>query len=197
MIIMQKIKECLVFSVATVFGIGKIPFGPGTFGSIAAFPIGYILFIASIKIASLFLSNEPSDYNILWILGVFFLLVILLTIVGTICSSIYAKKLAKDDPSEIVIDEVVGQLLVVLFTIFASPFFSYIKLTKDLSDNWVHAIYLVILPLALFRFFDILKPWPINYLDRKVKGGMGIMLDDIVAAIFAGIIYYAIILMLI
>lgn len=50
----------------------------------------------------------------------------------------------------------------------------------------------VILGFILFRLFDILKPWPISYLDRSIKGGLGIMLDDIAAGIFAGAVLYLI-----
>jgi phosphatidylglycerophosphatase A len=50
---------------------------------------------------------------------------------------------------------------------------------------------------VLFRLFDIIKPWPINWLDKNIKGGIGIMVDDIVAAIFASVIHYAIIFTLI
>lgn len=46
----------------------------------------------------------------------------------------------------------------------------------------------VLLGFALFRLFDILKPWPISYLDRRLKGGTGIMLDDIVAGLFAWLV---------
>ena len=44
---------------------------------------------------------------------------------------------------------------------------------------------------ALFRFFDIVKPWPIREADHSLKGGLGIMLDDIIAGVFAGAVLYA------
>ena len=46
----------------------------------------------------------------------------------------------------------------------------------------------IIAGFALFRFFDVLKPWPIRALDRRVKGGVGVMLDDVVAGLFAAIV---------
>jgi phosphatidylglycerophosphatase A len=66
----------------------------------------------------------------------------------------------------IVWDEIVGYL----FTMFLLP------------NNWLW----IILSFIFFRFFDILKPWPINTCDRKVKGGFGIMADDCLAAVYAG-----------
>lgn len=72
------------------------------------------------------------------------------------------------DHSGIVWDEIAGYLV----TMIAAP------------GGWVW----MLLGFALFRFFDVLKPWPIGLLDRKVSGGFGIMLDDIVAGLFALII---------
>lgn len=50
----------------------------------------------------------------------------------------------------------------------------------------------VLLGFSLFRLFDIWKPWPINYLDRHLHGGLGVMLDDVLAGIFAGLLLYAV-----
>lgn len=76
---------------------------------------------------------------------------------------------ADNDPKEVVIDEVAGQwLLLAALTIPSGPpsWFSYL------------------IGFLLFRFFDIVKPWPVSLADRKVKGALGIMLDDIVAALY-------------
>lgn len=72
------------------------------------------------------------------------------------------------DNSGIVWDEIAGFLL----TMVAVP----------------HGIVWLILGFLLFRIFDVWKPWPIGWLDRYVKGGLGIMLDDVVAAVYAGVI---------
>ena len=72
-----------------------------------------------------------------------------------------------DDPGEIVIDEVAGQWLTLAFV----PLDPLMYGTGFL----------------LFRFFDIVKPWPVRMIDRLVKGGLGIMLDDIAAAIYAAV----------
>lgn len=52
----------------------------------------------------------------------------------------------------------------------------------------------VLLGFVLFRFFDILKPWPINYIDKHIKNGWGIMLDDLIAAVYAWVICRSIII---
>ncbi len=72
---------------------------------------------------------------------------------------------AKKDPSQLVLDEVCG-MAIALFALPFTPFF-------------------IIGGFALFRVFDILKPFPIQWVDKKVPGGWGIMLDDIIAGIFA------------
>lgn len=76
-----------------------------------------------------------------------------------------AKRMGVDDPGPVVWDEVVGYLITMIWV--------------PLGAIWVLAGFL------LFRLFDIWKPWPIGWFDRNVKGGLGIMLDDVVAAIFA------------
>lgn len=84
-----------------------------------------------------------------------------------------AEKLGVHDHGGIVWDEIVG-LLITLFMIPA---------------GWIW----VVLGFVLFRFFDILKPWPIRWLDKHVAGGLGIMLDDVLAGIFGWIILQVII----
>jgi phosphatidylglycerophosphatase A len=75
-----------------------------------------------------------------------------------------AKRLGEQDPGGIVWDEMVAYCLTVAFLPMQWPW-------------WLAAF-------VLFRFFDISKPWPISFLDRKVKGGLGIMLDDLVASLY-------------
>jgi len=75
--------------------------------------------------------------------------------------------LGRPDPSSIVIDEICGYLV----GIFLLPFTAFNA----------------ILVFILFRFFDIVKPWPVSLLDRKMKGGAGVVLDDIAAGIYTSI----------
>lgn len=79
-----------------------------------------------------------------------------------------AKIMGKQDPGCIVIDEIVGMAV----TLVALPFTLYTAITGFL----------------LFRFFDILKPPPIKSIDRKVHGGTGIVLDDVIAGVYANIV---------
>jgi phosphatidylglycerophosphatase A len=99
-------------------------------------------------------------------LFVYSLLTIIVTITGIwICDSA-AKKLDEHDFGGIVWDEIAGYLV----TMWLVPF------------SWQA----MVLGFALFRFFDIFKPWPIKWIDRQVHGGLGIMLDDVLAGVFAG-----------
>jgi len=83
-----------------------------------------------------------------------------------------AKKLGTDDPACIVWDEFVG----IWLTFFLISWY-------ELDYYW----FWLLVGFGLFRLFDILKPFPVNYFDKNFKGGFGIMLDDIVAGILAGI----------
>lgn len=78
---------------------------------------------------------------------------------------------APHDPKEVVIDEVVGQLLTVLLV--------SILLEQEMNSS------VLLVCFFSFRFFDIIKVWPINLIDKNTKGPLGIMLDDVVAAILA------------
>ncbi len=81
-----------------------------------------------------------------------------------------ARQWQDDDPKQVVIDEICGQWLVLL----------------AVTPDAVHYG----LGFALFRAFDIYKPWPVSWADRKIKGGLGVMLDDVLAAIYAGAVLY-------
>jgi phosphatidylglycerophosphatase A len=89
-----------------------------------------------------------------------------LFVIGMWASDAYMDAVKVHDPPAIVVDEVVGQWL----TLALVP-----------VDPVVYAI-----GFLLFRVFDVLKPWPANFVDRTVTGGFGVMLDDVVAGIYAG-----------
>lgn len=88
--------------------------------------------------------------------------------VGAWACEIYARAKGRDDPSECVIDEVAGQWVICAFAPLSIPAY--------------------FLAFILFRLFDILKPWPIKTIERTVPGGLGIMVDDIVAALMGCVI---------
>lgn len=92
-------------------------------------------------------------------------LLVVLFAFGVWCCERCAGNLGQHDHPAIVWDEVVGMLI----TLFMAP------------AGWLY----LLLGFLLFRFFDIVKPWPIGWVDRRVDGGMGIMLDDVLAGVMA------------
>ena len=96
--------------------------------------------------------------------GPYALLVVVLFFAGAAASAVTSAELGRPDPGQIVVDEVCGQLIALAF----------------LPPGWVP----VAVSFALFRFFDIIKPWPIRRLER-LPGGWGIMADDVAAGIAA------------
>ncbi|ABV76730.1 phosphatidylglycerophosphatase A family protein [Rickettsia rickettsii] len=185
--------------VATFFYIGKIKYCPGTFGSIAAFPLTYFLiyFIVNNKIIIPFLSLTLGEAQLVSIFIISFSLCLILLILGTYFTKIYLNYTNSEDPKEVVIDEVVGQMLTIVLVFFSALFANESYLIKYFSPLTINIILLFVLPFCLFRFFDIVKPWPINWLDQNIKGSIGVMLDDLLAAIFAAVTQYAIIFVLI
>ncbi|WP_375326538.1 phosphatidylglycerophosphatase A [Candidatus Tisiphia endosymbiont of Nemotelus uliginosus] len=182
--------------VVTFSYIGKIKYCPGTFGSLAAFPLCYLIFLycsTENPLAFLFTNFSMPAAQTITTLIIAFLSCILLFIIGVYFSSHYSKHIRKEeDPSEVVIDEIVGQMLTIILTSFSVLFIHWSGLTQYLSEEFINWIFIFILPFILFRFFDIIKPWPINWCDKNIKGGIGIMLDDVLAAIFASVLQYAI-----
>ncbi len=129
------------------FGSGLAPWAPGTFGTLAALPVYWLI------------------QDLSWPLYLGWLLVTF--ILGVYWCERSSRALGVHDHGGIVWDEMVGYWL----TMFLAP------------AGWLW----MLVGFVLFRIFDILKPWPINWLDRQVKGGLGIMIDDIVAALYAWI----------
>jgi len=102
---------------------------------------------------------------------------IVVSIVGVPISTAYMKKFdAEHDPKEIVIDEVAGMWLTLGI---------FMVVLQDVE--LFHPLYMVLF-FVLFRLFDIWKPWPISWADKKVGGGLGVMLDDVLAGLIAAIV---------
>jgi len=110
-----------------------------------------------------------SDLN----LATYLLITCVVTFGGVYLCYYTSKALGVHDHSGIVIDEIAGYLI----TMIAVPF------------DWLW----IIVGFLLFRFFDILKPWPISWIDKNIHGGLGIMLDDVLAGIFSFICLHALI----
>lgn len=132
------------------FYTGKVPKAPGTVGSLATFPLIFLLHYFHINIYSLLA------------------LIIVLYVSAVIVTEKVQQKFQLHDPQWIVIDEVIGMLIT----------WSFVMTIE------YHHLFLV---FTLFRFFDIVKFWPASYFDR-LHHGMGTITDDVVSAIYAGII---------
>jgi phosphatidylglycerophosphatase A len=181
--------------IATVCYIGKIKYAPGTFGSLPAFPLCYIImhFTLNNKIVFPIKGFAIAEQQILTLFFIELMATFILFIIGTYFTAIYIADLPDKDPKEVVIDEVVGQMLVVILCSFSVVFAFGTTLPEHLDARIIDFIFLFLSPFVLFRLFDIKKPWPINWLDRKIKGAFGVMVDDIGAAIFAIIAHYALV----
>ena len=137
----------------TFFKIGKIKFAPGT---IASF-ITCLLFLLFVNL-----------FNIVILL----FCTLLIALYSFIAINNSFDSFDSNDPQEIVIDEVVGQMLPLL----SVPIYETLYIAPK--------EYYCIAAFILFRLFDILKPFPINYIDKNTEGSLGIMLDDILAGIY-------------
>lgn len=124
------------------------------------------------------LAALPFAWAILHFGGVWWLAggIVLVFIVGWWASEIYVNESGLADPGAIVIDEVAGQWLTLL------------PAATGIWWHWAAGF-------ALFRVFDIVKPWPVGWADRRVKGGLGVMVDDMIAGVIAGALLYVLILL--
>ena len=152
--------------ISTFFGNGYISKIPGTFTSLSTLIILYILFEV--------LQFKNLNY-----------ILILYSI--TFFYSFYAvmdseTEFENKDPRQIVIDEVLGQAMPLIFVVYLS--------SKNLLDLPIEIYYF--LSFILFRFFDIIKPFPVSYFDKKHKNFFGIIMDDIMAGLYTMIIIYLI-----
>ena len=136
--------------ISTFFGVGYFPLAPGTLTSLVVVLL-YKLYLHTLS----------------W--PFYLLLLFFLFILGTITSGQYSSDVNKKDPRNIVIDEALGQSLLLF----------------RMSDAWLP----LILSFFLFRFFDIVKPYPIKKIENLPKG-WGIMMDDVVAAVYAGVVIH-------
>ena len=154
------------FSLAiTTFGVGYLPFAPGTYGSIVGVGI-YLLFGL---IEANFAVKGWSDAQVSAWIHIFNLVIfVLFCLLGIWAANRATILFQKKDPQEAVVDEVMGQLIVFLFVPFAI--------------SW----WLVLAGFLLFRLFDIWKPYPIDSL-QNLPAGIGVCADDILAGVYGGV----------
>jgi len=141
----------------TFFGIGTIRYAPGTITSL----------ITTIFLFSAFHILDLSNIVILIILVTIF-------VYAFLAVANYIKNESDKDPKEVVIDEVIGQSI---------PIFLYEVAhgaNKESKEAFLFYIYIFI----LFRFFDIKKPFPVNFFDKKFKNSFGVIMDDVIAGFY-------------
>lgn len=149
-------KKFAAYLTASWFGLGFSPKASGTFGSLGALPLVWVLaFYASLPIM--------------------FAVAAVLFFAGVWATHQIIKQQENKDPSLVVIDEVVGQML------------SFSLVWPYLADWKIYA-----LGFVLFRFFDICKMGPVKFFDSRVHNAWGVMLDDVFAGITAAIVLYLI-----
>ena len=140
-----------------MFGLGKLPKIPGTFGSLATIFILYILF------HKVDLSSN---------------LILIILIIIFICSFLAVASYIKDnenkDPKEVIIDEFIGQSI---------PIYLY-EISHGTVKSADEAIIFYSLCFVLFRFFDIVKPFPVSFFDKNFKNSFGVIMDDVCAGFY-------------
>ncbi len=141
----------------TMFGLGKIPKIPGTFGSLASIILLYIFFHIL----------DLSSNSIL-----IFLIIIFIFSFSAV--AIYIKDNENKDPKEVIIDEFIGQSI---------PIYLY-EISHGTEKTSDEAIIFYVICFVLFRFFDILKPFPVSYFDKNFKNSFGVIMDDICAGFY-------------
>ena len=145
--------------IATWFGSGLLPKAPGTWGSLAAIPFAYLFSIYTCPYAQLF------GITVLFFIGIW-------------ASDKIEESAQIKDPGFIVVDEVVGQWMALL----PLPFLYTII---DTNSFYLYSVPIAVAGFLAFRLFDIWKPWPVNYADKNIPGGYGIMFDDVIAGMYA------------
>ncbi len=154
------------WAVGTFFGAGLLKPGPGTWGSLAATALWYgaacLLKAAPFEIAYHFGNTAIGSKRPL-IVSASLLGALAATAIGIPAATRVARESGREDPGHVVIDEVAGQWLTLAVC----------------RPDWQHAL----VALALFRMFDITKPWPARQFEALPEG-WGIMLDDLAAGVY-------------
>ena len=143
--------------LVTMFGLGKIKFAPGTFGSLATTIILFYLF-HHLNVSS----------------GTILIGLIIIFIYSFYAVSTHIKDSKNKDPGEIIIDEFLGQSI---------PIYFY-EISHGTTKESNEAIVYYVLFFLLFRYFDIMKPFPVNFFDKNFKNSFGVIMDDICAGFY-------------
>jgi phosphatidylglycerophosphatase A len=141
----------------TMCGLGKVPKIPGTFGSLATVIILYFSFHI--------LNLSPN---------VILIVLIIIFILSFLSVAFHIKDNDNKDPKEIIIDELIGQSI---------PIYLY-EISHGTEKSSDEAIIFYSICFLLFRFFDILKPFPVSYFDKNYKNSFGVIMDDVCAGFY-------------
>ena len=141
----------------TMFGLGRVPKIPGTFGSLATVILLYIFF-------------HILDLSSILI----FVFLTVIFIFSFKAVALHIKDNANKDPKEVVIDEFIGQSI---------PIYMY-EISHGTEKSFDEAIIFYGVCFILFRFFDIVKPFPVSFFDKKFKNSFGVIMDDICAGFY-------------
>jgi len=141
----------------TMFGLGKTPKIPGTFGSLATIIILYIFF---------HILNISSN--------IILLVLVIIFIYSFSAVASHIKDNENKDPGEIIIDEFIGQSI---------PIYLY-EISHGIEKSADEAIVFYSICFVLFRFFDIVKPFPVSYFDKNFKNSFGVIMDDVCAGFY-------------
>jgi len=149
--------KTLNYLFVTCFGIGTFRFAPGTITS----------FVTTVFLYSLFHVINLSS-------NLIFVILLIVFIYSFYAVSEYIKFNENKDPKEVVIDEVIGQSI---------PIYLY-EISHGSIKESQEAILFYLYIFILFRYFDIKKPFPVNYFDKKFKNSFGVIFDDIIAGLY-------------
>ncbi len=141
----------------TMFGLGKIKFIPGTFGSLATTIILFYLF---------HILNTSSN--------IILIVLIIIFIYSFFAVASYIKNSENKDPGEIIIDEFLGQSI---------PIYLY-EISHGTTKESGEALIYYSIFFILFRYFDIIKPFPVSFFDKNFKNSFGVIMDDICAGLY-------------
>ena len=141
----------------TMFGLGKVPKIPGTFGSLATVIILYIFF---------HVLNFSSNLILIALIVIF--------IFSFSAITAHIKDNDNKDPKEVIIDEFIGQSI---------PIYLY-EISHGTEKSSDEAIIFYIVCFILFRFFDIAKPFPVSFFDKNFKNSFGVIMDDVCAGFY-------------
>ena len=141
----------------TMFGLGKLPKIPGTFGSFATIIILYILFHTL---------NLSSNLILIGLMVIF--------IFSFLAVESHIKDSENKDPKEVIIDEFIGQSI---------PIYLY-EISHGTEKSADEAIIFYCICFVLFRFFDIAKPFPVSFFDKNFKNSFGVIMDDVCAGFY-------------